>query len=47
MREAIGMGVEEEDRKRMWMEDADSLVARGFVLYICIYIYIDKEVSPI
>mmetsp|Transcript_38634 Transcript_38634/g.114846 ORF Transcript_38634/g.114846 Transcript_38634/m.114846 type:complete len:937 (+) Transcript_38634:36-2846(+) len=29
VREAIGLGVEEEDRKRMWMEDADSLVARG------------------
>ena len=29
LHETLAMGIEEEDRKRMWMEDADSLVARG------------------
>jgi len=29
VRECIALGVEEEDRKRIWMEDADSFVARS------------------
>jgi len=29
VRETLAMGVEEEDRKRIWMEDAESFVARG------------------
>jgi len=29
VRECIALGVEEEDRKRIWMEDADSFMARG------------------
>jgi len=29
IRETLGLNVEEEDRKRIWMEDADSFVARA------------------
>jgi len=29
VRETLPMGVEEEDRKRIWLEDADSFVSRG------------------
>ena len=29
VKETIAMGVEDEDRKRIWLEDAESFVSRG------------------
>lgn len=44
MRAVIGIGIEEEDRKHTWMEDADSvwpavmLLFVGFILlWVCIF----------
>lgn len=31
VKEVIGLGVEEEDRKRTWMADADEVLKRGSV----------------
>lgn len=29
VRETLAMGIEDEDRKRIWLEDAESFAARG------------------
>lgn len=34
MRAVIGIGIEEEDRKHTWMEDADSVCPAVKLLYV-------------
>ena len=37
MRAVIGIGIEEEDRKHTWMEDADSVCPAVMLVLVCFF----------
>lgn len=43
IRAVIGIGIEEEDRKHTWMEDADSVRTELLLLLYCIHDYMDAQ----